>query len=194
VELADVSHSLQGRTLVLTGAVRNIGRVPVARLVIDASGFAPTGDLAAFGSDGVPWPMRPGATERFQIFLPLGAALVSHYSVTVSGSRPAQPRPATLTRTIHPGFYRPLILPRVRVDVDREPTALTFRASADGLPVVAVLVTVNMLVQEREVVLRVLTAEVPVGQPLRVRYAPLILSVVSVTITDVILAPTWASP
>src|SRR3972149_3527267 len=53
--LTEVSPALQERTLVISGWVRNAGRLPVAGLVIDASGFAPIGDLAAFGSDGGPW-------------------------------------------------------------------------------------------------------------------------------------------
>ncbi len=195
LELADVTPALQERTLVITGWVRNAGHLPVAGLVIDASGFAPTGDLAAFGSDGIPWAVKPGSAERFQIFLPLGRALVSNYAVTISASRPRQVRAATVTRSIFPAFYRPLILPRVQVDVDSEPTVLTFTASADGLPVAAVRVTVNLLVRERtEIVLRVLTVEVPVGRPLRLRFAPLIVRVVSVTVADVILSPSWATP
>ena len=195
LELAEVTHALQERTLVISGWVRNAGRLPVAGLVIDASGFAPTGDLAAFGSDGIPWSMRPGTAEHFQIFLPLGRALVSNYTVTISTSRPRQARTSTVTRSIFPAFYRPLILPRVQVDVDTEPTALTFNASADGLPVMAVQLTVNLLVQEKnEIVLRVLTVEVPVGRPLRLRFAPLIVRVVSLTVADVILSPSWTSP
>jgi len=59
----------------------------------------------------------------------------------------------------------------------------------------AVQLTVNLLVQEKnEIVLRVLTVEVPVGRPLRLRFAPLIVRVVSVTVADVILSPSWASP
>ena len=195
LELADVSHALQDRTLIVTGWVRNAGRLPVTGLVIDASGFAPSGDLAAFGSDGIPWAIRPNAAERFQIFLPLARVLVSNYTVTVSGSRPRQARVASLTRSIFPAFYRPLIVPRVRVDVSNEAFALTFTASADDLPVSAVLVTVNLLVQEKTgVVLRVLTVEVPVGHPMRLRFAPLIVRVVSVSVTEVILTSTWSAP
>jgi len=195
LELAEVTHALQERTLVISGWVRNAGRLPVAGLVIDASGFAPVGDLAAFGSDGIPWSMRPGSAEHFQIFLPLSRTLVSNYTVTISASRPRQARASTVTRSIFPAFYRPLILPRVQVDVETGPTALTFNASADGLPVMAVQLTVNLLVQEKnEIVLRVLTVEVPVGRPLRLRFAPLIVRVVSVTVADVILSPSWASP
>lgn len=195
LELVDVGHALRERTLLITGEVRNAGAQPAGGLVIDASGFAPTGDLAAFGSDGIPWTLPPGAAEPFQIFLPLGRSLVSRYTVTVSGSRPPQRRPAALTRSIHPAFYRPLILPRVRVDVDAEPTALTFTAAAEDLPVTAVRVTVNLLVRDKDgVTLRALTVEVPVDRPLRLRFAPLIVRVVSVTVADVVLAPSWTSP
>ena len=195
LELTEVTHALQERTLVISGWVRNAGRLSVAGLVIDASGFAPVGDLAAFGSDGIPWSMRPGSAEHFQIFLPLSRTLVSNYTVTISASRPRQARVSTVTRSIFPAFYRPLILPRVQVNVDAEPTALTFTASADGLPVAAVQVTVNLLVREKtDIVLRVLTVEIPVGRPLRLRFAPLIVRVVSVTVADVILSPSWTSP
>ncbi len=195
LDLVEVTHALQRGTLVISGLVRNVGRLPAAALVIDASGFAPTGDLAAFGSDGIPWVMPPGAIERFQIFLPLGRSLVSNYTVTISGSRPRQARPAAVTRSIFPAFYRQLILSRVQVDVDNERFALTFTASADELPVEAVLVTVNLLVRDKnDIVLRAFTVEVPVGRPLRLRFAPLIVRVVSVTVADVILSFSWTSP
>lgn len=195
--LAEVTHSLEDRTLVISGWVRNAGRVPVSGLVIDASGFAPTGDLAAFGSDGIPWVIRPDGAEHFRIFLPLGKALVSTYTVSVTGSRPRQERPATTTRAIFPRFYRPLILPRVRVNVSAEAYALTFTASAEGLPVTAVEVSVQLLVDELRGALpdfRVLTVEVPVDRPMRMRFAPLILKVVSVSVVDVVLAPSWTAP
>lgn len=195
LELVDVGHALRERTLVITGWVRNVGALPAGELVIDASGFAPTGDLAAFGSDGIPWMVAPGGAEPFQIFLPLGRSLVSRYTVTVSGSRPRQARPAAVSRSILPAFYRPLILPRVRVDVDAEATVLTFTAWAEDLPVTAVRVTVNLLVRAKDgVTLRALTVEVPVSRPLRLRFAPLVVRVVSVTVADVVLTPSWNSP
>lgn len=195
--LGEVTHSLDARTLVISGWVRNAGALPVSGLVIDASGFAPTGDLAAFGSDGVPWVMRPDAVEHFRIFLPLGKALVSTYTVSVTGSRPRQDRPAAITRAIFPRFYRPLILPRVRVNVSADAYSLTFTASAEGLPVTAVEVSVQLLVDELKGALpdfRVLTVEVPVDRPMRMRFAPLILKVVSVTVVDAVLAPSWTVP
>lgn len=195
--LGEVTHSLEDSTLVISGWVRNAGGLPVSGLVIDASGFAPTGDLAAFGSDGIPWIMRPDAAEHFRIFLPLGKALVSTYTVSVTGSRPRQDRPATVTRAIFPRFYRPLILPRVRVNVSAEAYSLTFTASAEGLPVTAVEVSVQLLVDELRGALpdfRVLTVEVPVDRPMRMRFAPLILKVVSVSVVDVVLAPSWTVP
>jgi hypothetical protein len=195
LELVDVGHALVERTLIVTGSVRNAGALPAGGLVIDASGFAPTGDLAAFGSDGIPWTLLPGAAESFQIFLPLGRNLVSRYTVTISASRPRQARPATVTRFIFPAFYRSLILSRVRVDVDAAPTVLTFTAAAEDLPVTAVRVTVNLLVRDKDgVTLRVLTVEVPVDRPLRLRFAPLIVRIVSVVVADVVLAPSWMSP
>src|SRR3970282_594446 len=137
------------RTLVISGWVRNAGRLPGAGLVIDASGFAPVGDLAAFRSDRVHWAMRPASAHHFQICLPLRRPLVSSYTVTISASPPRQARASTVTRSIFPAFYRPLILPRVQVDVETGPNVLIFHASADGLPVAAVQVTVNLLVRER---------------------------------------------
>ncbi len=98
-------------------------------------------------------------------------------------------------RTIGVSPMEALILPRVRVDVDAEPTALTFTAVAEGLPVTAVRVTVNLLVRDKEgVTLRALTVEVPVARPLHLRFAPLIVRVVSVTVADVVLAHSWTSP
>lgn len=195
--LSEVTHALENQTLVIGGLVRNVGRVSVSRLVIDASGYAPTGDLAAFGSDGIPWEVRPEGAERFRIFLPLERTFVSNYTVGVTGSRPAQERPAALTGTISPRFYRPLILSRVRVNVSAETFALTLTASADGLPVAAVEVSVQLLVDELKGALpdfRVLTVEVPLDRPLRMRFAPLILKVVSVTVVDARLTPTWTGP
>jgi len=195
LQLGDVDHALRERTIVISGIVRNAGRVPVRSLVIDAAGYSPIGDLAAFGADGIPWALLPGVAERFQIFLPLGSALASRYTVTVTGSQPAQTRPASVTRVIFPAFYRPLVLPRVHVKVELEPFALLFTAAVDDVPVTAVHVTVNVLVQEEtNVAFRVLTVEVPVGRPLRLRLAPLIVQVVAVTVTDVVFAPSWTSP
>jgi hypothetical protein len=195
LELTDVAHALQDRTLVVTGWVRNTGRVPASGLVIDASGYSPAGDLAAFGSDGIPWALRPQTAERFQIPLLLGNTLVSAYTVTISASQPRQARPAAVNRTIFPAFYRSLILSRVQVDVETEPLGLTLTASADGLPVSSVLVTINFLVREKQdLVLRVLTVDVPIGRPLRLRFAPVPVRVVSVTVVDVTLATFWAVP
>lgn len=195
--LGDITHSLQDRTLVISGWVRNTGGLPVSGLVIDASGFAPNGDLAGFSSDGVPWVMRPDTVEHFNIFLPLGKALVSTYTISVTASRPRQDRPAMVTRAIFPRFYRPLILPRVRVKVSAESYSLTFTASAEDLPVTAVEVSVQLLVDELKGALpdfRVLTVEVPVDRPMRMRFAPLILKVVSVNVLDAVLAPSWTVP
>lgn len=192
--LEDVAHSLEDRTLVVSGWVRNAGRTPVSGLVIDASGFTPAGDLAAFGSDGIPWEIRPGGAERFGIFLPLGRSFVSAYTVSITGSRPRQDRPAAVSRGISPRFYRSLILSRVRVRASAESFALTLSASAEGLPVSAVEVSVQLLVDELKGGLpdfRVLTLEVPVDRPLRMRFAPLILRVVSVKVVDVVLTPDW---
>jgi len=195
LQLGDVDHALRERTLVISGIVRNDGRVPVRALVIDAAAYAPVGDLAAFGGDGIPWALLPGVAERFQIFLPLGSALASRYTVTVTGSQPAQARLASVTRVIFPAFYRPLVLPRVRVKVEREPFALLFTAAVDDVPVTALHVTVNVLVQkETHIAFRALTVEVPVGRPLRLHLAPLIVRVVCVTVTDVVFAPSWTSP
>jgi len=195
--LAEVTHSLEDRMLVISGWVHNAGRLAVSGLVIDATGLAPSGDLAAFGSDGIPWVIRPDGAEHFRIFLPLGKALVSTYTVSVTGSRPRQDRPATVTHAIFPRFYRPLILPRIRVNVSAEAHSLTFTASAEGFPVTAVEVSVHLLVDELKGALpdfRVLTVEVPVDRPMRMRFAPLIVKVVSVSVVDVVLAPSWTVP
>lgn len=85
----------------------------------------------------------------------------------------------------------------MRVDVSAEAYSLTFTASAQGLPVAMVGVSVQLLVDELKGALpdfRVLTVEVPVDRPLRMRFAPLILKVVSVTVLDVVLAPSWTVP
>jgi len=73
---SEVAHAIEGRTLTVTGLVRNLGQQPLSRLVIDASGFGPSGELVTAGSDGVPWVLGPGVSERFTITMPIQKRLV----------------------------------------------------------------------------------------------------------------------
>lgn len=192
LELAEVGHALQGRTLVVSGWVRNAGSGPVDRLVIDVTAFAPNGDLAGFGSDGIPWIIPPNGLERFQIFLPLGGALVRDYAVTIFASRPGPLRPAAVTRTVDPALYRSLLQSMVRVRADTEATSLVLRVGAEGLPVMGVRVKVILLLQDKDRVdLRSIIVAVPVDRAVRLPFTPLIVRVVSVEVVDVTITPTW---
>jgi len=192
LELVGVDHSLNGRTLVISGWVRNTGSVPVERLVIDVSAFGPNGELAGFGSDGIPWAILPDGLDHFRIYLPLGRALVRDYAVTISASRPGPLRPAVATRTIDPALYRSLLQSMVRVRADAEVTSLVLRVGAEGLPVMRVHVKVILLLQDGDRAdLRSIVVAVPVDRALRLAFAPFIVRVVSVEVVDVTLTPTW---
>lgn len=88
VEPLGVAHALPDRQFTVTGTVRNAGPLAVSRLVIDVRGYGPQGDLAAFGSDGIPWTLAPGESAAFRAVLPLGWTLIRSYHLAVTGSRP----------------------------------------------------------------------------------------------------------
>ncbi len=160
VVLSGVSHAIENRTLVIAGLVENHGSAPVSRLVVDAMGFAPTGDLAAFGSDGIPWEIRPGSAERFSIALPIRTQLVRDYLVQVSSlDTPLRPL-VGVRRGVDVALYRTLLLSLVRVEGDirigRLPMrgnslpiissrVLRVRSSTEGLPVAQVTVRATIL-------------------------------------------------
>ncbi|MGQ0570123.1 MAG: hypothetical protein ACT4P5_11470 [Armatimonadota bacterium] len=133
--LSGVSHALEGRTIIITGAVENRGPRPVSRLAIDATGFTPSGEPAFFGSDGVPWTIAPGTTERFSIRLPLAGQLIRHYTVQVSLVSALSRPLATTQRSVNPALYRDMLRTLVRVRGDILGDVLTVRPDAGGFPI-----------------------------------------------------------
>src|SRR5439155_5403327 len=113
-------NALAGATLVITGRVTNRGAGPVPGVAVDARGFSASGDLIAFGSDGVPWAVPPGRAEHFSVLVPVVETLIRDYTVAVSVPRiPARPL-AGVRRSVDVALYRALVLSRVRIfgDVD----------------------------------------------------------------------------
>ncbi|MDQ7844794.1 MAG: hypothetical protein QN141_13900 [Armatimonadota bacterium] len=145
VVLTDVSHALEGRMLVITGRVTNAGSAPTAPLVIDATGYSSSGDLASTGSDGIPWPMAPGQTERFSIGLPLGRTLIREYVVQVSRVRAPVPY-SSARRTVAVAMYREFLRTLVELRGDLFKGFLTVRADGPGLPVAQVTAEASVLV------------------------------------------------
>lgn len=149
ITLADVSHALDDRTLIITGWVENRGTSPLSQLVIDARGFAPTGELVAFGSDGIPWELRPGSSERFSIMLLVPAQLIRDYVVQVFPlSSPAHVF-ASQRRGVRLDAYRALLLARIGVAGDLQNDLLKVRASIAGFPVTQVTVRATVLLTRK---------------------------------------------
>lgn len=145
IVLADVSHALENRMLVVSGFVRNPGPAPVSRLIIDANGYGAGGDLVASGSDGIPWEVPAGAVERFSITLPLGRQLVREYVVQVSLERSARPLSST-RRSVDISLYHDHVMSLIRLAGEVQHGILTARADAAGLPVSQVTVLASLLV------------------------------------------------
>lgn len=143
--LTNVSHALDGRSLTISGWVENRGPVPAGGLVIDASGMSPGGDVTAFGSDGIPWLIRPGDAAPFTIRLPVDNQLVRAYSVHVALTRAPSRALASVRRTVDVELYRPLLLSGVRAQAEMRGRTLTVRADAQRLPVTLVTVEVRLL-------------------------------------------------
>jgi len=146
IALVSVAHVLDGRTLVVSGWVENRGPGPVGRLVVDATGFAPSGEPNAFGSDGIPWQIAPGRLEHFAIRLPVDERLIREYAVQVAYSRPPIRPLTSLRRTVDFPIYRPLLLALVRVDGEIRLGRLTVRADVQRLPVTQVTVEATVLI------------------------------------------------
>ncbi|MGQ0550194.1 MAG: hypothetical protein ACT4PY_11065 [Armatimonadota bacterium] len=143
--LTNVSHALDGRSLTVSGWVENRGRAPIGRLVIDASGVSPAGEVTAFGSDGIPWLIRSGESIQFTIRLSVDSHLIRAYSVQVAFARtPIRPL-TSVRRTVELELYRPLLLSGVRAQAEIRGRTLTVRADAQRLPVALVIVEVRLL-------------------------------------------------
>jgi len=145
VDLTDVSHALEGRMLVIVGRVTNTTAATAPPLVIDARGYDPSGDLVATGSDGIPWPLAPGQTERFSISIPVGRMLIREYVVQVSRLRAAAPY-ASARRSVAVSMYRDVLPTLVALRGDIFRGFLTVRAEGRDLPVAQVTAEATVLV------------------------------------------------
>jgi hypothetical protein len=143
--LTDVGHTLDGATLVVTGWVTNRGRDPLARLVVDVQGFAPSGELVTFGSDGIPWAILPDGAERFSVSLAVPPSLIRDYAVTVAPAQPLGRPLVELRRHVEVALYRSLVLSRVRLAADVQIGRLILRTDVGGMPVAQLTVEATLL-------------------------------------------------
>lgn len=143
--LTDVSHALEGRSLIITGRVLNGSHQSLVPLVIDATAYGPAGDLVATGSDGIPWEVRPGQTERFTIPVPLTRTLIREYVVQVSRPRAGAPL-ASARRGVDVSLYRDHLPNLIELHGSVQFGLLTVRADGPGLPVALVTAEANVLV------------------------------------------------
>lgn len=191
VTLTDVAHALEGSTLVITGWVRNRGPQPVARLVVDASGFSPAGDLSTFGSDGIPWQIQAGGTERFAVRLPVPPSLVRDYVVQVSVAGMQRPL-AGVRRGVDIGLYRPLLMTLVQVDGEIHAGVLTVRSRVAGLPIHRVTTEAAVIVvQPGFNELRHLTLDVPADAGVAVMVGGRDAVLVNLRLVDVLIKVSW---
>ncbi|TMI76648.1 MAG: hypothetical protein E6H05_03095 [Bacillati bacterium ANGP1] len=190
--LSDVGHALDGDTLIITGWVTNRGMSPVPGLVIDARGFSPSGDLIAFGSDGIPWGISPGQAERFSVFVPVPGTLIRDYTLAVSVPRvPVRPL-AGVRRSVDVALYRSLVLSRVRVVGDVDVGQLTLRSDVRGLPVAQLTVEATVILKEPKInLLQTLTVTLlpDASEAFEIGGKRAIL--VSIRVVDVLLRTVW---
>lgn len=190
--LADVTHALDDATLVITGVVQNRGSRPVGRLVVDATGFSPAGELITFGADGIPWEVRAGGAERFAVRLLVPARLVRDYVVQVSTTAlPSRPL-AGVRRTVSLELYHRFVLTRVRLDGDVSGGVLTIRSRVAGLPVERVTAEATVLiVQPKFNHLEHLTLDVPADAAVTVIVGGRQAFLVSLRPVDILLSTAW---
>ncbi len=152
-----LSHAVDGRALLINGWVENRGARPVSRLVVDATGFGPSGDQAFFGSDGIPWDIVPGGAERFTIRLPLADQPVRDYLVQVASIQQPRRPLASARRSVDIMLYRPLLLSIVRVSGDIQAGVIIVRSDAGGWPVAGVTVEATVILPRHNRLARVET-------------------------------------
>ncbi len=148
VALTKISHALDDRMLVVSGWVENQGPNPVSRLVIDVKGFDPSGNLAVFGSDGIPWEIQAAGAERFSVGLPIQTQLIRDYVVQLTSLAFSPRLLANQRRSVDVELYRPLLFSRVNVNGDIRAGLLTVRSRADGLPINRVIVRATVLLND----------------------------------------------
>jgi len=192
IELSNVSHTLDGATLTVTGWVVNRGQAPLSRLVIDVHGFAPSGDLTAFGSDGIPWDIPPGGAERFSVSLAVPAPLIRDYTVTVSPAR-AWGRPlAGVRRRVDSTLYRTLVVSRVRLAADVQVGRLTLRTDVGGMPVAQITVEATLIIFNPHVnLLQSLTVAMPPDATETFGIDGIRAALVSLRVVDLLLTTAW---
>ncbi len=150
VDLVAVSHALDGRTLVISGELKNIGPALPDGLIIDVRGYGPSGDLVTTGTDGIPWRIGPGGVERFAIPLLLDHLLVREYVVVVS--RPhAQSPLASARRGVDVSLYRDLLRTAVELTGTVHAGTLVVRANAAGFPISLIEAQANVLLLDPRV-------------------------------------------
>ena len=161
-------------------------------LVIDARGFSPSGDLIAFGSDGIPWGISPGQAERFSVFVPVPGTLIRDYTLAVSVPRvPVRPL-AGVRRSVDVALYRSLVLSRVRVVGDVDVGQLTLRSDVRGLPVAQLTVEATVILKEPKInLLQTLTVTLlpDASEAFEIGGKRAIL--VSIRVVDVLLRTVW---
>ncbi len=192
IVLSDVSHTLDGSMLIVTGWVHNQTGRPVSRLVIDVSGFAPSGDMVVFGSDGIPWGIPPGRADRFSVSLAIADRLVRDYTVVVSSTQvPGYPL-AGLRRGVDVALYRALVLSRVRVSGDVQVGRLTLRSDVRGMPVAQLTVEATLILQQPKVnLLQTLTVTLLPDASEVFEIGGRRAALVSLRIVDLLLNATW---
>jgi hypothetical protein len=196
VAIAGLSHSLDGAALAVNGLVENRGLRPVSGLVIDATGIAPSGNPSSFGSDGIPWEIRPGSTASFAIRLPLAGRLVRDYTVQVTLVR-APDRPlATARRSVDVSIYRSLLLSVVRLTSDIWLDRFTVHSDARGWPIEQVTVEAVVAIPGPRwypiARLEALTFDVPADGSKTLRLGALGATLVSLRVLDVRARATWS--
>jgi hypothetical protein len=192
IELSNVSHTLDGATLTVTGWVVNGGQTPLSRLVVDVHGFDPSGDLTAFGSDGIPWDISPGGAERFSVALAVPASLIRDYTVTVSSARPGERPLAGVRRRVDSALYHALVVSRVRLAAYVMPGRLTLRTDVGGMPVAQITVEATLVVFNPSVnLLQNLTVVMPPDATKTFDIEGTQAALVSVRVVDLLLTTAW---
>ncbi|MGH2360923.1 MAG: hypothetical protein ACRDGM_10350 [bacterium] len=146
VGLVDVHHVLDGRILAISGRVENRGPSPVAGLVVDAIGYAPIGDPVFLGSDGIPWGLAAGKTERFTVRLPLTDRPVRVYTLQVALSRTLRSPLVSLRRSVEPNLYQPLLSSAVQLKGSIRGEVLTVQTDVGQWPAAQVTVQATISV------------------------------------------------
>src|SRR5437016_2652440 len=161
-------------------------------LVIDARGSSPSGDLIAFGSDGIPWAVPPGRAEHFSVLVPVLETLIRDYTVAVSVPRiPARPL-AGVRRSVDVALYRALVLSRVRIFGDVDIGQLTLRSDVRGLPVAQLTVEATVILQQPKInLLQTLTVTLPADASEVFEIGGKRAALVSLRIVDVLLRTAW---